>query len=199
MPTAYTAKIEDDISFEEFVLTCARQFGALVSMKDETLDTEIPDNFDPHNNHYLEKIEEVKEELEKLQHITEGEAEEEAKREYEEQMKNQIDRLYKKRELRRKYEKMLSKVHAWEPPSKDHVELKNFMTQQLHDSIKHDCNEEIIYELMPNKTMTGREWIDFWTNNLQKDLEFYRKRYNDEVEMVKMRTKWVKQLKDSLK
>jgi hypothetical protein len=35
MPTGYTDKIKDGISFEEFVLSCARQFGACISMRDD--------------------------------------------------------------------------------------------------------------------------------------------------------------------
>jgi hypothetical protein len=197
MPTGYTAKIEDGISFEEFVLTCARQFSALVTMKDDPLDTKIPDKFEP-SNHIVEKIKETQEELEMLQYITEGEADMQAQREYEEQMKSLIERLYEKRKLRRKYENMLNKVYSWEPPTEDHQPLKNFMIQQLEDSIRHDCNEKIVYELMPNRPMTGREYINFWKDQLQKDLEYYQNQYQNEKRRAEERTQWVKQLKNSL-
>lgn len=39
MPTGCTAKLhEDDQSFRDFALTCARAFGATIAMREEPLD-----------------------------------------------------------------------------------------------------------------------------------------------------------------
>lgn len=35
MPTGYTDAIKDGISFNQFILSCARAFGALITMRDE--------------------------------------------------------------------------------------------------------------------------------------------------------------------
>lgn len=43
MPTGYTAAIKDGITFQEYALSCARAFGALISMREESSDAPIPD------------------------------------------------------------------------------------------------------------------------------------------------------------
>lgn len=49
MPTGYTSPLYEgkEISFEQFALRCARNFGALVMMREEPLDTPIPEKFNP--------------------------------------------------------------------------------------------------------------------------------------------------------
>jgi hypothetical protein len=49
MPTGYTNKIYngDKVTFPEYALTCARAFDALVMMRDDDNDAEIPNEFKP--------------------------------------------------------------------------------------------------------------------------------------------------------
>jgi len=49
MPTGYTLDLYDgkNITFKEFVMKCAGAFGALISMKDESLDAPIPEHLEP--------------------------------------------------------------------------------------------------------------------------------------------------------
>ena len=58
MPTGYTLELYDgkDITFEEFVLKCARAFGALINMRDEPRDAPIPERFEPSYYHLKELI-----------------------------------------------------------------------------------------------------------------------------------------------
>lgn len=43
MPTGYTSIIDDNenVTFKEYALRCARGFGALMHLRDESLDKEI--------------------------------------------------------------------------------------------------------------------------------------------------------------
>lgn len=47
MPTGYTQDLADgkDVTFEQFAMKCARAFGALIEMRDEPMDAEIPKKF----------------------------------------------------------------------------------------------------------------------------------------------------------
>src|SRR5438309_7441629 len=47
MPTGYTADVGNGkvTDFATFALTCARGFGALITMRDDPMDAEIPDEF----------------------------------------------------------------------------------------------------------------------------------------------------------
>ena len=66
MPTGYTADVMDGkvTDFKLFAMQCARAFGALVIMRDEPLNAEIPDEFSPSNYHFQE-LEQARERLAK--------------------------------------------------------------------------------------------------------------------------------------
>src|SRR5665213_2401224 len=57
MPTGYTSKLYEgkDQSFNEFVMRCARAFGALITMRDDPSDAPIPDEFTA-DSYYSERI-----------------------------------------------------------------------------------------------------------------------------------------------
>jgi hypothetical protein len=75
MPTGYTAKlVESGQTFEEFVLTCARAFGALIELRDEPLDAPIPETLEPHS-YYAEAVVEAKKRLTNLLDMPEEERE----------------------------------------------------------------------------------------------------------------------------
>jgi hypothetical protein len=54
MPTGYTCIIEDkpDVTFAEYVWRCARAFGALLSMREDSLDAPIPDELKSEDTDY---------------------------------------------------------------------------------------------------------------------------------------------------
>ena len=51
MPTGFTYKIKDGISFEEFIMRCTRAFSALVCMRASSIDSAIPKKFEPESYH----------------------------------------------------------------------------------------------------------------------------------------------------
>lgn len=58
MPTGYTAPIYEgkQITFPEFAMQCARAFGALIDMRDDPMDSPIPDAFVPDTYHARELV-----------------------------------------------------------------------------------------------------------------------------------------------
>ena len=196
MPTGYTCAIKDGISFDDFVMRCARAFGALVDMRDESLDAPIPEKFEP-SNYHQEKIKELEEEKAKLKkklesgaHISECELEyEKAVEVYEKSVKN-------KTELRARYLDMLHKVREWVPPTDEHVELKRFMVNQLNQSIDFDCDTSIL--TIP-KLLTPTEWFSQKMDRILNDILYHREEYLKEVLRVADRNVWLKALRDSLK
>ena len=61
MPTGYTDLINNGCTFNEFVMGCARAFGATIDMRDEPLGAEIPEKFELSDYHSA-KIDEAKRE-----------------------------------------------------------------------------------------------------------------------------------------
>ena len=195
MPTSYTLDLYDgkDITFEEFVLRCARAFGALISMRDEPINVPIPERFEP-SDYHLKELEKAKKRLKEIKKWNEEMAEQEAERAYQEALKRREEFIEKNNVIRKRYEDMLSKVREWKPPTSDHVDLKKFMIQQLEDSIEFDC---FIPE-MPQR-LSGEEYKEQQIKKALNDIDYHEKEYAEEVNRIYERNKWLLSLRESLK
>jgi len=195
MPTGYTLDLYDgkDITFEEFALRCARAFGALISMRDEPIDAPIPERFEP-SDYHLKELEKAKKRLKEIKKWDEETAEQEAVRAYQEALKKREEFVKKNNLIRKRYEDMLSKVQKWKPPTIEHVNLKQFMIQQLVESIEYDC---FIPE-MPQR-LSGEEYKEQQIKKALSDIDYHEREYAEEVNRVYERNRWLLSLRESLK
>src|SRR5690606_7429142 len=95
MPTGYTSPIYEgeDISGEDFILSCARQFGGLIHMRDEPSDAPIRLR-DMDTKYYDNKIKEAKCKIEELKRMSA----EDIEREIEESHQFMVARYYEQLE-----------------------------------------------------------------------------------------------------
>jgi hypothetical protein len=193
MPTGYTAAIADGITFREYALGCARAFGALITMRDDPQDAPIPERFRPSDWHANE-LQKASERLTTLRLMSPAEADIAAQQEYEEAVTRENKYAQERAALRSKYEAMLAKVIAWQAPTPDHVGYKEFMEQQIRDSIKWDCSD---YERAPER-WTGKEWLARAIEKAKHDIEYHTRQHAEEIERVRGRNAWIKALRDSL-
>ena len=197
MPTGYTADIEKGITFNQFVLNCAKAFGACITMRDDPKNTPIPEEFKP-ETYDAEKVEEAKAELKAIKKITLKEAQAKADEEYEQAEKDNAKIVKEKTELRKKYNDMLNSVYGWIPPTDDHIKFKDFMIQQITDSMGWDCDLRYYLERKPTR-LTGAEWLKQARESCEHDIEYHTKQNQEEIDRVKERNAWVKALRGSLK
>lgn len=197
MPTGYTAILseKEDMTLKEFALLCARNFGALVMMRDEPLDAPIPEKFEV-EPYYKESYDKAVKEYEDFMALPDKQAWLEA--EYGKMVESETEAAkeasIKKELLRRRYNAMLMKVMKWEAPTKEHENLREFMIKQLHDSIEWDCSEYKPH--IPSK----EEWCDIERHKaiFQRSVDMHRDSYEKAIERVASRNQWLKDLRDSL-
>jgi hypothetical protein len=193
MPTGYTSRIKDGITFEQFIMSCARAFGALVTMRDDSSDAVIPDKFEP-SDYYIKGLKKANAELSKFKALNEDDYKLNANVEYVESL-NEYERSKKEHiDLYNAYDSMLIQVESWNPPSNDHVELKNFMIQQIRDSIKFDC-----YEIDIPVLKTGVQWANERLKSILWDINYHTEYNREEIQRVDDRNKWIRQLRESIK
>jgi len=198
MPTGYTAVIGEGITFKNFALSCARAFGAIVTMRDDPADAPIPDEFKP--SEYSERqLSLATDRVEKLKAMKDAECTRQAKADYEKQVQHHKDGIAKDATLKAKYEAMLAEVEAWTPPSPDHEGLKKFMRDQIAESIRFDCgghhHRDALKELRP---MTGKEWRQSELNKSLQEISYHSKSQKEENERTAARNKWIRQLRESI-
>lgn len=198
MPTGYTAPIAEGITFKKYAMGCARAFGALIMMRDDPSDAEIPEEFEP-STYHRDRIEEDSKELKALLSMTVDEATAMAKAAYEKDRKYHSDGISKDKELLGKYQAMLSEVESYVSPSPDHDNFKKFMADQIRESINFDCNSDYHQRALDSSVLLdGRDWIESEKNRLNESLEYHRKNHQEELDRTNRRSEWVKKLRDSL-
>lgn len=192
MPTGYTAKIKDGQSFNEFVLGCAKAFGACITLRDEPLDTPIPDEFQP-SDYHARKLVEEKRELHRLCIMTTDQAQEEADVEYQKQLQDYERRVLENNSTKASYEAMLKLVEIWQPPTPEHEILKTFMMDQIKGSIDFDCHEP-----EPPKRIGYSAWLTSKIASVRWSIDYHEKEHKAELERTASRNAWIKALRESL-
>jgi hypothetical protein len=193
MATGYTAPIHDgeDITFEQFVLRCARAFGAAIHQRDESMDVEIREmEMDSWYTESAEKARAVMDEtLARAPEEWQSAFDEEVLRaeEYNERIKRNNS------ELTARYEAMIAQVEAWTPPTREHYELKEFMLKQLHESLDFDVST---YRQKPPESVDSFREAEIArvTRSYANAVEALAK----EQERVRSQNAWVRALRDSL-
>jgi len=196
MPTGYTAKLmEEGQTFQEFTLGCARAFGALISMRDDPSDAQIPDEFAP-SGYHEERLAEVQEELAGLRAMSLEEKIAFGHTEKDNDLASTKNSLERELEQNGRIDEMAEQVKAWCPPTSEHQRLKIFMLQQLeisYNSMKYLRDRlGAIADKLP---------IDYYVSAVaqaERDITYHAEEHAKEVQRANERTAWVRQLKESL-
>jgi hypothetical protein len=196
MPTGYTAKLlEKDLSFPEFATLCSRAFGALVELREDALDTKIPDKL-PLSTYYRDELSRAEKELKEFKEASVEVLRSRFLAEKKVYLKDSISSKTKKEAENKKFEKMLEKVQKWEVPSTDHSNLKKFMIEQLEISIsKLDFYEKMISSY---KSVTFSGWKKSKLEYLHREIKYCSEQWEDEQKRNKERNEWIRLLKESL-
>lgn len=193
MPTGYTADIAKGITFKEYALNCARAFSALILMRDEPSDAPIPERFEP-SNWNANELQNVSERLVQLRLMSPAEFDTAAETAYTEAVEEQNRRIKECNELRAKYEAMLAQVVAWQAPTREHVEYKAFMENQIRESIDFDCR---LYSENPTR-MTGSQWLAKEIERAEWKIAYHTSENEKEIARTSSRNAWIKALRDAL-
>lgn len=197
MPTGYTAKLmEKGQSFPEFVMTCARSFGALITMRDDPMDAEIPEKFEP-SPYYKNALADAHAEFARLRDMSPEEQLAYGEKAKADTIAKEIEWLARDTEENVRLQMMEARVKEWEPPTPEHVELKNFMLQQL-DISKRDTG----YIKRYLAEAQAKEPMQYYRDALAKaerSIKYHTEEMAKEQERMEGRTEWVRQLRESLK
>ena len=199
MPSGYTADIENDMSFEDYILGCARAFGACMHQRDDS-NKDKPKLRGVESSHHIDALSCAKAEVAKLEAMA-GVNDRTAfgKKLIEEEAASNQEYFNKKVSLRNKYEAMLSKAYNWFPPTPDHENLKKFMIEQITSSIDFDCDTK--HDMERLTALSKANPLDKYKealNRAYKDVEYHETELYKERERNADANKWIAALYDSL-
>jgi len=196
MATGFTHDIESGkiTTLPEFALRCARAFGALITMRDDCMSAAIPDVIEPDTSYYDQRIRESQERLGALRIMSVDEAVAAADAEWQSAMQGWQERQTQRSAKRTRYEAMLEKVRAWNPPTPEHIGLKEFMVEQLESSMK-----IADYEDEAPQSQHWKAWHEEQVEREQRSLLRSTEERTKEIDRAASRTAWIQALKASLK
>jgi hypothetical protein len=187
MPTGYTACISEGISFRTFVLRCARAMGACIMQRDDP-GNEVPQiqEVSPYHDTELQK---AKKRLTEAGYMSDEAAAKAAKIRYDSEVLSDNECNNNRKKLKIRYEVMLSQIRAWTPPTKDHYVLKEFMIDQISQSIEWDCKP--CNNFSKRKLLSGDEWRAKEMKEASGDIEYHTEERNKEVKRTTERNNWI--------
>lgn len=195
MPTGYTAKLVDEgQTFNEFVLTCARAFGACITLRDDPLSADIP-KFEP-TDYHKKAINSAIRKKDRLEAMTPAQASRYGMNEREKEIKSIKNTLKKANLQNDRIYKMLKAVRGWTPPTEEHDGLKTFMIEQLEMSL-----DDMNYWNGRLAEINDKSELSYYTDALalaKRDILYHIEENRKEIERVNGRNKWVEDLKASL-
>ena len=199
MPTGYTYSVQNGevTELKEFMLSCAKGFGAFIHMRDDGISSDI--KYREVGEYYSRRLENTKREFEEFKLLSDEEIQKQLDESYERRAKEQKEGLKRFDEQKQRYLVMIDKVKEWIPPTEDHIKLKEFALEQLNSSLEFDCSDSSRnYYLQEPFKDTVEEYRVYKIKSYLKDLEYYSKSYRDELESVEKANKWIRDLIESL-
>jgi hypothetical protein len=193
--TGYTHEVaEKGMTLENFILSCARAFGACVTLRYDNID-KAP-RVIKKDDYYEKQLIEVKKELEKWNKLTKTQQTKQVERERKESIASDV-KCHKKNVIENeRLMDMRNKVENWFPPTKNHYNLKKFMLEQIDMSL-HDLSY-YLESIKRQESITTSELIKNKELYLSKDIEYYKKFAKESDETNNERNEWLEQLYKSL-
>jgi len=205
MPTGFTAGILDGTitTFEEYAKPLARQFGALMHMRDE------PNNapyklMKADTEYYQSRLREAKDKLIRIISKTEQEFLEEEIENFKELRAKYHDIIEKKKRNKIVLEKYLSVAKEYEPPTSGHNGIKALMIEQLESTIESDCDDSY-YQKSLMQIAESEENIDpvrlksEKIQHVEKEIRRIESSIKGEKETTQKCNLWAKQYFQSIK
>lgn len=196
MPTGYTAELmEKGMEFKPFVLQCARAFRALIEMRDDPMDAEIPEKFEP-DDYNIKGLARATQEHQRLQGMTDEEKIAFGIQAKEEDVISYQKSLARATAENERLDGMARQVKAWIPPTSDHEGLKQFMLDQIDISMN-----DLPYAKKNIQEAEERSPMFYYASAVSSaewGVKYHIKEGNKEQERAESRTEWVKQLRMSL-
>lgn len=204
MPTGYTAEILDGKinTFKDFAKKCMRAFGATIHMRDDSLNESYrPREID---KYYIERVEEAEEKLAVLKTADDKFFIDKVREELKSDYAYYEEKLRKVKADEVKLKSILTDTKKWNPPTDDHVGIKDFMIQQLEETIKYDANCKYYEDELREIKTKLESPIDVarvkhkMIEDAEEDLQRSKERLDEERKRCEDSNKWVEDFLQSI-
>lgn len=196
MPSGYTAPIEEEanFTFDQYVWRCARAFTPLMHMRDEPWSAPIKltataEDFSQ-NAYHTKQVQDEQDELAALEKLSTAEVDQGALASHERAVKRWEASEVKRKDKVQRYDAMLAKCRAFDPPTTEHEGLQRFMIEQIEQS----CGT---YDRKPEERPVPRsaaEWIADQKGMAQRRIDYHTRQLKEEGDRGNDHSGWLTEL-----
>jgi hypothetical protein len=196
MASGYTYKIIDGeiTTLKQFAFQCVRAFGATIHMRDDSNDAE----YRPRevSTYYNDAYDRTQQEFNRINKMTDKEFEKILIDEWNDSIKYNKEQIEKTKKNAKVLYRLLAEAKAYEPPSDNHIEFKNFMISQLEKTIEHDCSIDFYLNELKKlsetlKSYNVEELKEKKLELLRSKLSNYKEDINKEIKRCNESNEWV--------
>ena len=184
----------ENITAKDYILKCARGFGALEHMKGESLDAEI--RLHTVSNFNKNQIKKMQDALDVFNSKSAEELYEEYQKEMKDAQKIYDEKLAKYQAEKDKLIKLSKEVKKWKSPSHDHDRLREIAIKRL-DKLIEDSTLRLALAKTENWNLSFEQWKEVLVSELTKHMQRYSIAYRKEKDSVEKQNKWIITLLDS--
>jgi len=196
MATGYTDKIVNGKmrNFNDFAKLCVRAFGATIHMKEDSLDmayvTRTP------SFTYNDDIKRLKSRITNLKKLSDTQITNKRFKDLKSDIKYHENEIKRQLKIKSRLEAILQKANEWNPPTTEHVEYKNFMIQQLTDTIKWDVRIDYHQKAIATAKRQARKinpkaLRNRYIKEANEEIVRYTKHDKDEIKRCESANKWI--------
>lgn len=203
MPTGYTAGILDGkiTTFPQFAKQCMRAFGATIHMRDDDMDAEFEERTP--SDYHTKEVEKAVQLLKDARVLSDEEIISNRKEELNKSKLYHLEKIERAKIDTKNMDAILKDLNAWQPPTKEHTGIKEFMIDQIKKTIDFDCKTDyhdeglakVEMELLTLNAETIRQEMIAKANY---DFKYHTKELNADVKRCETSNQWVKKLMESL-
>ena len=198
MSAGYTVGIDSGKikTGKEFLMLCARAFGACVEIRDEPLLVLIPERFES-TDCYTELIAISRNKIAELQSLSKNEIRERMDKSRRNIEQSYLERIEAARKTKEKYANILEEVERWNPPTPKHEELKRFAINQIRITYD-DINVKMPDSISKEFDVSEEEWREAMVSSIEDDIHRYKEYRQRDIDATKTRNEWLAKLRESL-
>jgi len=203
MPTGYTAGIIDGTTktFKDFAKHCMRAFGATIHMRDdgfnEKYKPKTPDSY------HLEALKKAEALLKKEKNLSDKDIVADRKKELNAERKYCVKRIKEIKITKKRLNDFLVKAKAYQPPTEEHKDVKDFMERQLMSTLEHDSDtayyDKKLLSIENELKNINASVIRLTTEQqINEDITYHLAEYKKELDRCADSNKWVDDFINSL-
>jgi hypothetical protein len=196
MPTGYTAGILDGeiTSFQQFAKICMKNFGAVMHMRDEPLSAEYKPRTP--SGYHTKALTEANALLKQVKTLSDDQIVTKRKLELEERKSYLTEQLLKCADDAIKLNLILQDAIKYQPPTEEHIGIKEFMVSQLLSTLDFDCKpdytqsslKEVESELQTLNADSIRQQL---REKAENDIRYHRVEHAKELTRCTEANQWV--------